>query len=104
MYSLYNELNYQLYLCTFNQNRKFIHTCVYARTVYVYVCIDKYIFFTKIALELLFWTCPVEEFRNMNFPEIQFTFHDGRTWIEKKKRKEKKNTTKTCRLLWLANF
>lgn len=64
---------------------------------YVSVCIDKYTLFTKITVALLFWTCLVKEFRNINFPEIQFTFQDGRTCIEKGKKK-------SCRLLWLADY
>jgi len=42
--------------------------------IHRYRYIDKYTLFTKITPALLFWTCPVEEFRNINFPEIQFTF------------------------------
>lgn len=61
-------------------------------TYCVHLCmrgyIDEHTLFTKFTLALLFWTCPVEEFRNISFPEIQFTFHDGRTWVEKKKKEE----------------
>lgn len=34
---------------------------------------------------LLLWACPVEEYRNITFSEIQFTLHDGRTWTGEKK-------------------
>lgn len=88
--NLQTELNCQLHLCPFNSNPQFRLRGVYAQPVHACVPIDtihKYTLLSKIIMALLIWTCPVEEFRNINLPEIQFTFQDRRIWMAKRSRR-----------------